>query len=305
MLKLELSALKSLKIKERILLILMVTILIWGGYYRKIHRPNVSRIKDLRSQVREVQDKIFKLEDQIPPSYLKLEKKLENIKQDYNALEEKLDTFYGEMAKGDQMSELLKYLTIKDISLKNELEFIFVKAEPLEEKKFYQKLPLKVSLTGDYNRIISYLKRLEYLSRFVKVTDLQLQADPDILPVLNVHLSLAALLQKPEEKRPSIFGQRLAKVDLKTFQATKWTDPFTASIPEYLMLEKGSELPQVKDLTLSGVIWLGDVPSAIISGDAVKVGDDIEGLEVLEILKDCVILERRGERVKLKLKSTY
>lgn len=304
MVKLDLSILKSLRINEKLLLILIAAALIWAGYDRKFHRPNLYRIKHLHSQIREVRNKTLELQGQISPAYLRLEKNLENIKQDRIALEEELDSIYSEMAKKNQMSELLKYLTAKDFSLNNS-EFIFVKAKQTEKKKFYQKLPLKVSLTGNYNQIITYLKRLEHLSRLTKVTDLQVQADPDLLPTLNVLLSLVTFLQNPDEKRPSAFEQRLAKVDLKSLRQTKWTDPFTASIPAYLRAEKGAKLPQIKDLTLSGIIWSGEAPSAIINGNAIKVGDDVEGLDVLEILKDGVILERRGKRVKLKLKSSY
>jgi len=298
--KLGLSSLKSLGTKEKILIILLVTVSLWAVYYRAIHRPNLYRIKELQSQIREIQDKIFKTEDLIPASYLNLERKLKDLKEDHATIKQEIDSFYSEMASKSQISELLKYLMAKSSNSDN-FEFIFVKAQSLEETKFYQRLPLKISLTGDYNQIIGYLRRLEYLSRPMKVTNLQLQADPEILPALNVYISLVVLLQNHSEEKSSTFEQKLSKVNLKNFQKTKWTDPFTAYKPAYLMTGK-DKLPEVEDLTLSGIIWSSKTPSAVINGSTVRVGDDIEGLEVVEILKDGVILNRRNERVKLKLK---
>ena len=300
MTKLGLSSLKSLGTKEKILIILLVTVLLWAVYYRAIHRPNLYRIKELQSQIREIQDKTFKTEDLIPASYLNLERKLKDLKEDHATIKQEIDSFYNEMAGKSQISELLKYLMTKSSNSDN-FEFIFVKAQSLEETKFYQRLPLKISLTGDYNQIIGYLRRLECLSQPMKVTSLQLQADSEILPALNVYMSLVILLQNHNGEKSSTFEQKLSKVNLKSFQRTKWTDPFTAYKPAYLMAGK-DKLPEVKDLTLSGIIWSSKTPSAVINGSTVRVGDDIEGLEVVEILKDGVILDRRSERVKLKLK---
>ncbi|MEA3328653.1 MAG: type 4a pilus biogenesis protein PilO [Candidatus Omnitrophota bacterium] len=293
----------SLKVKEKIWIILLISILIWGGYYRAVHCQNRCRIKGLRSRIREIQDKTFKAEDQISPSYLRLEKRLEDVKQDFKLLERGLDSIYSEMFRTDHTSELLKYLTAKHVP--DSLEFIFMKAGELEQKNFYQKMPLTISLSGKYNQITAYLKRLEYVSRFLKVTSLKLTADPDILPLLNAQMSLAAILQGPGRKKPSVFSQRPAKIDSEDLQTAKLLDPFTTFIPSYLISDKESGLPQLKDLGLSGVIWRGDVPSAVIDGRAVIAGDDIKGLKVLEILEDGVILKRKGEKVKLKLKLVY
>ncbi|MFH1655644.1 MAG: type 4a pilus biogenesis protein PilO [Candidatus Omnitrophota bacterium] len=301
--KLELDILKSLRTKDKILLILVVTILIWAVFYRKIHLPNIARIKALQSQIRETEDKTFKLEDQLPSSYKKLENYLEDLKQEHQIVQAELDEVYSEMPQKDQSSELLKYLTQKDSSSDSgELEFVFVKSEPIEEKEFYHKMPLKISLTGNYNQIISYLKRIEIPSRLIEVKSLQIQTDPEILPGVNVNMSLLVLLQNPSEEKSSSFAEKLSSVNLKKSVVKKLTDPFTAYRPIYLMGAKSSELPEIDSLSLSGIIWSGGTPSAVINGISVKVGDDIDGLEVLEISEDGVMLEGAGQRAKLKLK---
>lgn len=48
-------------------------------------------------------------------------------------------------------------------------------------------------------------------------------------------------------------------------------------------------------LVVSGVIWGGNIPQAIINGKILKEGDSIEGVEILEIKKEGVIIFYKGK----------
>ena len=48
-------------------------------------------------------------------------------------------------------------------------------------------------------------------------------------------------------------------------------------------------------LTVSGIAWGGSYPRAIINGKIVKIGDTIEGAEILEIKKEGVVVSYKGQ----------
>lgn len=57
--------------------------------------------------------------------------------------------------------------------------------------------------------------------------------------------------------------------------------------------------PKVEDITLptltvSGIIWGSKTPQAIINGKIIKEGDTLEGVEVLEIRKEGIVIFYKG-----------
>lgn len=62
-----------------------------------------------------------------------------------------------------------------------------------------------------------------------------------------------------------------------------------------------SELEESQDLHLSGILWEEANPTAIINGEIVAVGSEINGKKVVEIRKDKVILEADGQTTGLDL----
>lgn len=54
--------------------------------------------------------------------------------------------------------------------------------------------------------------------------------------------------------------------------------------------------------TLSGIVYSQQLPLAVINGQALKKGQDIEGAKILDIQEDKVILEKDGKNITLFLK---
>lgn len=55
------------------------------------------------------------------------------------------------------------------------------------------------------------------------------------------------------------------------------------------------------DLSLKGIIWNSDKPSAVINGRVLNIGDGISEFKVIQILQDRVILENEKSKLELKL----
>ena len=90
-------------------------------------------------------------------------------------------------------------------------------------------------------------------------------------------------------KRPGLYArleQEIKKMDFKR-------DPFSQ--------QSLSDLKESQDLHLSGILWDEANPTAIINGQIITVGGEINGKKIVEIKKDKVILEADGQTTELGL----
>ncbi len=62
-----------------------------------------------------------------------------------------------------------------------------------------------------------------------------------------------------------------------------------------------NQTSSVSGLSLKGIIWDLNRPSAVINGQAFGIGDVIGDYKVAQITQDCVILESKTTRLELKL----
>ncbi len=81
----------------------------------------------------------------------------------------------------------------------------------------------------------------------------------------------------------------------------QFRDPFKSYLPDVDI--KNNIAPQeFKKLNLSGVIWGGGAPLAIIDGKIYAIGEDILGAKIIEINKKGVLLEYKDDTYLLKPK---
>ncbi|HEC69150.1 MAG TPA: hypothetical protein ENI31_02540 [Candidatus Omnitrophica bacterium] len=67
--------------------------------------------------------------------------------------------------------------------------------------------------------------------------------------------------------------------------------------------QKQTSLPQKKpQFILSGIIYSKDSPLAIINGQTLKIGEEIEGAKILDIKENKVIIGKNSKKITLILK---
>jgi hypothetical protein len=78
-------------------------------------------------------------------------------------------------------------------------------------------------------------------------------------------------------------------------------DPFQTYIEEERRGAKAQETEEAKlpSLKVQGIIWGGSLPQAIVNNKVVKAGDIIEGVRIVEIKKDGIILFFSGRQYTL------
>lgn len=69
----------------------------------------------------------------------------------------------------------------------------------------------------------------------------------------------------------------------------------------FVMDASGVNVQGIEDLALNGIAADKENPYAIINNDVVKLGDEINGMTVIEITEDNVVLERDGQKHTLEL----
>lgn len=80
-------------------------------------------------------------------------------------------------------------------------------------------------------------------------------------------------------------------------------DPLRDLLKLYIFKLKGEKPKEgyrqipMPGLDIQGLIWDSDKPQAIINNKVVKMGDYIEGVKVVNIRKDGVVVEYEGEEV--------
>lgn len=90
-----------------------------------------------------------------------------------------------------------------------------------------------------------------------------------------------------------IFAQGNIHKEIK-YLGANYRDPFLSFIPEQ-KVEKKIEKVSFPSLNLNGLVWGGSKPQAIINNTVVGKGDKIQGVEVVDIKKDGIVLIYNGE----------
>jgi type IV pilus assembly protein PilO len=97
---------------------------------------------------------------------------LNERRREMDLLQQKLDEALSELPESADLDELLAQLN--EIGRKSGLEISSVEPAPEEPAQIYVKIPIRMSLTGNYHEIAMFLQSLANLRRIVNVNNIQL-----------------------------------------------------------------------------------------------------------------------------------
>lgn len=97
---------------------------------------------------------------------------LNERRREMDLLQQKLDEALSELPESADLDDLLAQLN--EIGRKSGLEISSVEPAPEESAQIYVKIPIKMSLTGNYHEIATFLQSLANLRRIVNVNNIQL-----------------------------------------------------------------------------------------------------------------------------------
>jgi len=148
--------------KQKILVALILSALIVGGYYYLYYQEAQVDIKRLESQYASLQATIK--EQQL------IAGNLEAFRKDVQQLETQLSHLLEQLPNSAEIPSLLK--SISDMGKEAGLEFI--KFSPSKEviKGFYAEIPVAITVSGDYHSFVQFADQVSQYPRIVNLMDI-------------------------------------------------------------------------------------------------------------------------------------
>lgn len=161
------ESLENIPRSQKIMGIVLLVIIIVGGFIYFIFLPNKTEMDILKNN-------IFELNRQINNNEVKL-RRLDQLKVENRQLQLKLNELQAQLPAEQEVSGLLKQ--ISDLSVESGLEIKLWK--PSGRKKapsgLYIEIPVDVEVSGGYHALARFFDRVSKLPRIVNITNLSME----------------------------------------------------------------------------------------------------------------------------------
>jgi len=171
---------------KKVLLVGVLSLPIVTGFYRYGYQPKIQTIGNLKKEIRILEGQIRKAEASL--------KNLEELEKRHQQKQAAVSLMEEALPSGEETTSLLRELLVGSQGL--DIEFldlgkpVFILAA--SEAGKVKKITLTLKLRSPFLKFIEYLNRLENLHRMINVTNLKVQVKEDILPKVEIDLTLQA-----------------------------------------------------------------------------------------------------------------
>jgi len=280
----------KLKSSERRLFFIFTFVVVASFYFALFLKPALNDINKLNKQLQENQNQLGMLESQLP-SAAKAKQEIEAIKQNLKDLKLKISDIESKLISTEQEQQLLTEVIKNAQGLGVDLES--VKEDIKEEKEGFARLYIDLKFASNYKKAVTYIKRMESISPFVKIEEMSLaQSKNEPLSTVDISLRLSALLSYTSKNQSQLSSSaKEGSADSGDFKRS----PFT---PKFI-----TEKNKGKKLKVTGITYRNNEASstAIINGAIVKIGDQAEGVKIERISPNSVVVDNGVEKETLKL----
>lgn len=145
-------------------IVLGVTILVTALVYFLLISEITSRITSLHAQQQSA--------DRTLAEKTAIADNLNDRRREMDALEQRLTETLTELPKGKDIEELLAQLN--DVGKKSGLTISKVTPAPEKVEGFYARIPISISVTGNYHEIAMFLQEIANMRRIVSVQNIKL-----------------------------------------------------------------------------------------------------------------------------------
>jgi len=103
---------------------------------------------------------------------------LNQFRREKELLEQQLREALAELPEDKKIDELLQLL--QDRAQKSGLQILTIEPQGVANEKFYAKIPIPMTVTGNFHEIATFFDALGRMRRIVNVTDIQLDSPKDV-----------------------------------------------------------------------------------------------------------------------------
>lgn len=269
--------------REKILVVLLCVILFGSIGYRMFLQPYLLEQRKFKNDLQKTQDQIQVIKSKFPDIETE-RKEIEKLRQEYESALKEISNYEVKIPSVGAVSQLLGEMTCRSDGLS--VDFESIRQNMDKEKEGYLKLQLDMKFTSPYSSIVNYLRRLENISDYLTVHEIEISQTKEGAPQAKTALELSMLLV---EKGIDLTMKKDEEVPLPL---AVQRDPF---------ISKKMAKKKEKELKLSGITWAGKDSTAIINDEVARIGTQIGEWKIIQILPDAVILSDGTETVSVTL----
>jgi type IV pilus assembly protein PilO len=147
----------------------------WGGLAAAVVLVTVANfllfVNPVETSIGQQQSRQRQLDSQLQEKS-EIAQNLNERRREMDVLQQKLDEALSELPEQADVDELLAALN--DVGRKSGLEISTVEPTTEEPAQIYVKIPIKMSVTGNYNEVALFLQEVANMRRIVNVNNLRL-----------------------------------------------------------------------------------------------------------------------------------
>ena len=288
MLNVILSYYKKLKPREKILAIFFTVVIVVSLYYRFLYKPLTRNVVTYRFQIQKLTARLDELSAELP----RVDEQKENLRllaTENGGILNKISEIEKKLPNKKDASLLTGELT----RLAKGIELVSVQ-QKIDEGEEYSRIFVEIRFNAPYQEVVNYIDRIEAVSPFLKIEEMEISEPKGKLkgPGVSARLLLSCLLGEAPVSE-WLRGERLREIKKKETPSVA-RDIFVSKFRPVTVVRK-------KDLKLEGITYNPQNPTAIINDNVLRVGSEIDGFKVKEILPDTVILTDGIEELLLTL----
>jgi Tfp pilus assembly protein PilO len=276
--------------QERRLLIFLCLAIGASVYFNAFLRPVFSEMERLKKQADDSLARQQQLVGQMPDTQ-RQRQELKKLEEEAGLLRDKVSRAEEGLPGAGQVPQVLSGLIRRAQALG--VEIASLKQEFKEGRSGFVRLYVDLKFTCAFEKAAAFIAEVENFLPFARIEEMEIeQSREDNARMVTAVLRLCAVLDTAKGKQ----GQLPVAVRPPSAKEAKpGKSPFT---PRFIV-----EKINKKKFVLTGITYRGDgrESSAIINGNIVRVGSQIEGAGVEKILPDAVVLNNGAESYPVKL----
>jgi len=274
MLKNLLGKYKQLKKRERIAVITFAIAAGFALYYNVIYRPLAGSTRTYKNQTERLNKQLLTIETQHPEINARLER-IEAKEAEEKKTLEKIEEMENRLPSKKSTSRLISEFTRLAKNIK--IDSIRQKIDKGDE---YYRIFIEIQLDASFNDVFRYISRIETISPFLKVEELEINEPRSRKKEKGGQIRLVI---------SSLLGDVPFSEQLKAKELQKGN--VSSELRDIFVSQVRPEATKAKiDMKLEGITFNKDVSTGIIDGEVVREGSVVGGYTVKKILFDKITL---------------
>jgi type IV pilus assembly protein PilO len=165
---LTMDSLLKLPTKKKVVILLVILGVLTGVYYYLFFKPQQEELSRLGGE-------LSTLKKQLDES-IAIHRDLEKFKAQVAELNRELQVVRTQLPDEKEIPELLK--NVSSLGKESNLEFLLFRPKPEEPQQFYAKVPVELTVVGNYHNTGIFFDKVSKLPRIVNVVDFNMTRAP-------------------------------------------------------------------------------------------------------------------------------